>query len=120
MTMTKARKVSDRVPIRKLEPGKRLRAMRELIGLTQGDFAEIVGIPRYRLTKLENLITQISIKDIEAVTDVFPDFLSWLAVEGDITLADLKESQSKLCKAIAARIEAGLIPEGYFLEEKIK
>jgi transcriptional regulator with XRE-family HTH domain len=94
--------------------------MRELIGLTQDDFAEIVNIPRYRLASIETLRTQLSLKDIETITDVFPDFLSWLAVEGDITLADLKESQSKMCKAIAARIEAGLIPEGYFLEEKIK
>lgn len=107
-------------PIRKLQTGERLRAMRELIGLQQDEFAEIIGLSHQRVRNIENQRVQVTAKDIESVCDVFPEFLAWLAVEGDITLADLKESQSKMCKAIAARIEAGLVPTGYHLEEKIK
>jgi transcriptional regulator with XRE-family HTH domain len=106
--------------VEKLQPGKRLQAMRALTGLTQAEFSEVVDIPLMRIKNLEANRARLKDSDFESVCSVFPEFAKWMTYEGDITLDDLKESQNKLCNLIAAKIEAGIIPKGYNLEEKFQ
>jgi transcriptional regulator with XRE-family HTH domain len=100
--------------------GDRIRGFRELIGHTRKDFAEIIGVDPQRLRNVENGSAKANEDYIEAITVLFPEFVHWIAYEGEIDFKALQESQTALVRLAAARIEAGLIPEGYFLEENIK
>ncbi|WP_019530618.1 helix-turn-helix domain-containing protein [Dasania marina] len=111
--------MNEKQQIKQLTTGQRLKAMRLLTGLVQDEFAEIIGMP---LSRLKNVETRSRMYDheIEDVLTIFPEFAKWLSYQGDITLGELQESQSKLCRIVAAKLDAGIYPEGYDLENKIK
>lgn len=106
--------------IAKLKPGDRVRAIRELIGLTQKEFAEVLGVDLTQLKNIEYKRNRVTEDFYEAIGRTFPELLPWFVYEGPLTLEELQQSQSNLCKVAAARIEAGLIPEGYFAEVAFK
>lgn len=100
--------------------GDRLKALRELIGLTQSEFADFLNIEFSRYKNVESKKVRMSEGEFEAVCKNFPKLCEWITYEGDIKLSELKRSQEAFVKLAVAQIEAGRIPEGYFLEEKIK
>jgi transcriptional regulator with XRE-family HTH domain len=104
----------------KLKAGDRIKALRELVGITREEFANNLEIDFIRLRNIEQKKCRVSEDEIAKICAAFPEVGPWLAWEGDISLDSLKESQRALCKLIAAKIEAGQIPQGYDLEEKIK
>lgn len=106
--------------IANLKPGDRVRAIRELMGLTQREFAEILGIDLVKLKNVEYKRHRVTEEVYEAIGRTFPELLPWFVYEGPLTLDELRHSQSNLCKVAAARIEAGLVPDGYFSEETLK
>lgn len=111
--------MNEKTKIKSLPAGKRLKAMRLLTGFTQEQFAELINMPLARIKNVETRARMFDV-EIEEVVKIFPEFIHWMTYQGDITLGELEESQSKLCRLIAAKIENGLIPEGYGLENKIK
>ncbi|WP_041598356.1 hypothetical protein [Hahella chejuensis] len=104
----------------RLKAGERLKALRELAGFTRQEFSSITNIELIRLTNLEKLRARVAEDEYEKLGLLFPEVIPWFAYEGDISLEALRSSEQKLCRLIAARFEAGQIPEGYFLEEKFK
>ena len=104
----------------KLKAGERLKGLREITGLTQAEFAEVTGLSLIRLRNLEHKKARVAEDEFEKIGVLFPQFVHWMTYEGDIDMEDLKNSDQNLCRLIAARIDAGLIPSGYHLEEKIK
>ncbi|WP_070337005.1 helix-turn-helix domain-containing protein [Pseudomonas aeruginosa] len=64
--------------------GKRLRALRELIGLSRPQFAELVGMTAKRLENIENELQRMHDEDFEKVCGTFPEFSDWIAYEGSI------------------------------------
>ncbi|HCF2282535.1 helix-turn-helix transcriptional regulator [Pseudomonas aeruginosa] len=64
--------------------GKRLRALRELMGLSRPQFAELVGMTAKRLENIENELQRMHDEDFEKVCGTFPEFSDWLAYEGSI------------------------------------
>ncbi|ABC33376.1 MULTISPECIES: helix-turn-helix domain-containing protein [Hahella] len=104
----------------KMKAGDRLQGLRELIGLTQREFAELLGIDYFRLKNIEQQKARMAEDEFAQVGLLIPEMLHWVACESDISLSALQNSEAKLCRLIAAKIEAGQVPEGYMLEEKIK
>ncbi|WP_377516962.1 hypothetical protein [Microbulbifer taiwanensis] len=97
-----------------------MKAVRELMGLTRNEFGELVGIDWVRLRNVEQLNAKMGEDEFAKIGQMFPELMPWLTYEGDIVMEDLKSSQEKLCRLIAAKIEAGQIPPGFYLEEKLK
>ncbi|MEW3664317.1 helix-turn-helix transcriptional regulator [Pseudomonas aeruginosa] len=64
--------------------GKRLRALRELMGLNRPQFAELVGMTAKRLENIENELQRMHDEDFEKVCGTFPEFSDWIAYEGSI------------------------------------
>ena len=64
--------------------GKRLRALRELMGLSRPQFAEVVGMTAKRLENIENELQRMHDEDFEKVCGTFPEFSDWIAYEGSI------------------------------------
>ncbi|WP_299940172.1 helix-turn-helix transcriptional regulator [uncultured Microbulbifer sp.] len=104
----------------KLRAGDRLRAIRELMGLTRDDFAEQLGLDFIRIQNIERKKAKVAELEYERIGLRFPEFISFLTHEGDILVSELSTSSEKLCRLAAARIEAGIIPQGFYLEEKLK
>lgn len=69
---------------RLLTAGKRLRALRELMGLSRPQFAELVGMTAKRLENIENELQRMHDEDFEKVCGTFPEFSDWIAYEGSI------------------------------------
>ncbi|MBG6467093.1 helix-turn-helix transcriptional regulator [Pseudomonas aeruginosa] len=86
--------------------GKRLRALRELMGLSRPQFAELVGMTAKRLENIENELQRMHDEDFEKVCGTFPEFSDWIAYEGSI------EPQSIAWKvADSAQAAAGSLAE---------
>ncbi|MCV0166752.1 helix-turn-helix domain-containing protein [Pseudomonas aeruginosa] len=64
--------------------GKRLRALRELMGLSRPQFVELVGMTAKRLENIENELQRMHDEDFEKVCGTFPEFSDWIAYEGSI------------------------------------
>ncbi|EIU1682375.1 TPA: helix-turn-helix domain-containing protein [Pseudomonas aeruginosa] len=64
--------------------GKRLRGLRELMGLSRPQFAELVGMTAKRLENIENELQRMHDEDFEKVCGTFPEFSDWIAYEGSI------------------------------------
>ena len=64
--------------------GKRLRALRELMGLSRPQFAELVGMTAKRLENIENELQRMHDEDFEKVCGTLPEFSDWIAYEGSI------------------------------------
>ena len=64
--------------------GKRLRALRELMGLSRPQFAELVGMTAKRLENIDNELQRMHDEDFEKVCGTFPEFSDWIAYEGSI------------------------------------
>lgn len=100
--------------------GDRLKGLRELIGLKQDEMAEMLGVPISRYKNVESKKVRMAEDEFSAVCSQFPEFAHYLTYEGDIDFDALRASQEKFVKLAAAAIEAGRIPEGYFLKESLK
>ncbi len=104
----------------KLKTGDRLRIIRELIGLTQREFASFLGIEMSKLKNIEYKRNRVTEEIYEKIGENFPELLKWFVYEGPVDLPELRNSDSKYCKFIAARFDAGLVPEEYFPEDLIR
>ncbi|MFS1525791.1 helix-turn-helix domain-containing protein [Microbulbifer sp. 2304DJ12-6] len=104
----------------RLRAGERLKAIRELMGLTREEFANLLSLDMIRISNIEQKRAKVAEEEFEKVGQRFPELIPYLAYEGDIVLADLKASDEKLCALVAAKIEAGQIPRGFHLEENLK
>ncbi len=104
----------------KLRAGDRLKAIRELMGMTREEFGQLIDIDWVRIKNIEQKKARVAEDEFAKIGQMFPELMPWLTYEGDIDLEGLKTSQEKLCRLVAAKIEAGQIPSGFYLEEKIK
>ena len=103
-----------------LRAGQRMKAMRELFGLTREQMSKTCGINENRYRNVERQNAKMNEDEFLKVGSLFPEFLPWLAIEGPINIHDLKNSKNGFCASAAERIENGLIPTGYYLERAIK
>ncbi|WP_444894937.1 helix-turn-helix domain-containing protein [Microbulbifer sp. SSSA005] len=104
----------------KLRAGDRLRVIRELMGLTRDEFAELLGFDYVRLRNVEQKRAKMAEFEYEQVGKMFPELIPYLTYEGNIVISELTASKEELCRLMAAKIEAGQIPRGFYVEEKIK
>ena len=93
-----------------MEPGLRLKAVRELAGLSRTQMSMQVGIGYPRYANIEQLKVRMAVEDLEKVLAILPEFESWLARGTRVDLAKLKKG-SPLAKQAFERVEAGEIPE---------
>ncbi|SDH40155.1 Transcriptional regulator, contains XRE-family HTH domain [Pseudomonas flavescens] len=64
--------------------GERMRALRELMGLSRNAFAEIVGMTAKRIENIENGWQRMHDEDLQKVCSQFEDFSRWIAYEGPL------------------------------------
>lgn len=102
-----------------LTAAKRAKAVRELTGLGREAFADLVGLGYNRLSTLEHDRARMSVEDLEAITNVLPEFTEWIIRGGKIEMSALEASSNDLCKVAANRIRRGVMPDGYGLELSI-
>ncbi|EPQ5302432.1 TPA: helix-turn-helix transcriptional regulator [Pseudomonas aeruginosa] len=81
--------------------GKRLRALRELMGLSRPQFAELVGMTAKRLENIENELQRMHDEDFEKVCGTFPEFSDWIAYEGSIEPQSIAWKVADLAQAAA-------------------
>lgn len=104
----------------KHKAGERVKALRELIGFTREDFADLLGIDFVRLRNIEQRKVRMAEEEFAVIGKSFPEMIHWIAYEGDISLDGLRNSEENLCRLIAAKYVAGQLPDGFELESKIK
>jgi plasmid maintenance system antidote protein VapI len=104
----------------KYKAGERLQVMRELMGVTRVDFADMLGLDFFRLKNIEQKKCRMGEEEFAKIGAMFPEMLFWLTFEGDISLEELRNSPATLVRLIAAKIEAGQLPQGYDITDKIK
>lgn len=100
--------------------GDRLKALRQLMGLTQEEMAELFDISLSRYKNVEKKTVRMAEGEFSAACSRFPEFVHYLTYQGKIDIKALHESQDKLVRFAAAAIDAGKIPEGYFLEDSLE
>lgn len=94
-----------------VEPGSRLKAVRELAGFTRDQMSMQVQIGYPRYCNIEQLKVRMAVEDLEKVLAHLPEFESWLARGLRVDLSKIKKSKSDFVKQIYKRIEAGDIAE---------
>ena len=104
----------------KNKAGERLKAIRELMGITREDFAKNLQLDFMRLRNIEQCKIRMAEEEFYKIGEAFPEIMPWLTYEGEIKIQTLKDSDSSIIKLIAAKIEAGQIPKGFDLKDKIK
>lgn len=103
----------------KITPAKRVKAVRELVGLTRQKFGDLVGLDYLRMATLENDRGRMAVDDLSAIDNVFPELTMYLLHGKELNLTNLESSTNELLKFAVMRIRNGDIPEGYGLEEVI-
>lgn len=98
---------------------ERLKAIRLMAGMSQSKFATLCKLDLSRLNNIESRRVRVSEGEFAAIGELFPEFLVWLASEGDIDIVACRESKSSYSRIIAARVDIGEIPDGYCLEDRL-
>ncbi|OLO02701.1 helix-turn-helix domain-containing protein [Salinicola socius] len=84
-----------------MEEGKKIRAIRELFGISRKDFSERIGISVNTITSIELERMKCSIEVLRAVQRSYPQFRKWLneipLEEGDgQTSPEIEEARDRL------------------------
>lgn len=103
----------------KVTSAKRIKAVRELMGMTRQAFCDQVGIDYLRVSTLENDRARMSVDDLAAIDTAFPEFTPYLLHGKVLDVQQLGKSKIEAVKVAAMHIKNGEIPEGYGLEEVI-
>lgn len=103
----------------KTQAGQRIKALRQLFGITQKDFAELIGIPLTRYKSIEILNTRTAEDVLATVCTLFPSFMAYVVIEGDIYLKSLAESSSSYERLAVARYDARSLPSDSGINEHI-
>jgi transcriptional regulator with XRE-family HTH domain len=102
----------------KIKAGDRLRAIRLLLGLQRQDFAQQLGIDLVRYNNVEAKKVRMAEDEFHAVLSKFPEFMPWLTVGGNISLAALRASDNVAVRTIAKKYEDRMLPEGFDLHNR--
>lgn len=102
-----------------ISAARRVKAVRELLGLTRPVFCDMVGIDYSRMATLEHDRSRMAVEELAQIDNVLPQFTSYLLHGKELDLTVLADSQSDVLKFAAMRLRNGEIPEGYGLEEVI-
>jgi transcriptional regulator with XRE-family HTH domain len=94
-----------------LTPGKRLQAVRELMGFSRSDFAEMLGIRYLRLVTIENDRGRMAIDDLEPIARQYPELLHWLVLSEPLDATQLQNSSNKAIQKLADNLETHGLPE---------
>lgn len=69
--------------------GERLRALRELTGLSRREFADSVGMKEKDVENIEYSYQRMRDEDFQKVCSVYEDFSRWITYEGPIDSASV-------------------------------
>ncbi|WP_299580854.1 helix-turn-helix transcriptional regulator [uncultured Microbulbifer sp.] len=96
--------------------GKRLRKVREAVGLTQADFATKLNIKVHQVKNIEYGTSRIQEEVFAEIGRLMPELLPWVVYGGKVSLEQLEQSKSDFCKLLVVRIGIGLVTDATFLE----
>lgn len=103
----------------KISAAKRIKAVRELLGITRQGLCDLVGLDYLRVSTLENDRARMSVEELASLIKVFPEFTNYMIFGEALEVQLLENSKNKLCNDAAFRIQCGEIPDGYGLEEVV-
>jgi len=90
---------------------ERVRAIRELLGLTQEQFASHLEVQFVRYRNIEQGQCRVAEEEFAALGKNFPELLPFITFEGPISLPTLQQSENNLLRLAAAKIEAEQLPK---------
>lgn len=70
--------------------GERLRGLRELMGLSRRELAEVVGMKVKSIENIELGMQRMHDEDFQKVCSIYPDFARWITYEGPIDSAEVE------------------------------
>ena len=91
--------------------GKRIRTIRDGIGITRSEFAEITQLNERRIKMIENEERRITAPDITAICTAFPWATKWIVYGGPIEEADFNLGL-KLPSDLHLILPKGIKPNG--------
>lgn len=100
--------------------GARIRDVREMMGLTRQQFAELLKLDPTHIRNVELERSKLNQDDFAAIGQTLPELLPWLTYEADVSLEDLMQSQNKWLRLIAVRVETMDALESNGLAQSIK
>ena len=93
--------------------------LRVTLNQSRQEFAALLDLDFYRLTNVESGRVRAAEDELAKVAMRFPELVHWLVYEGDISMKAVRESDSPLVRLFGAQVEAGLVPKGDGLENKL-
>jgi DNA-binding XRE family transcriptional regulator len=63
---------------KEFEPNKRIRTLRDYLGLGRGEFAEKTGLPKKTIENLEQENQKAYVWHIEEIVKIWPEYGYWL------------------------------------------
>lgn len=90
---------------------ERVRAIRELLGLTQEKFASHLGVQFVRYRNIEQGQCRVAEEEFATLGKNFPELLPFITFEGPISLSALQQSENNFLRLAAAKIEAEQLPK---------
>lgn len=91
--------------------GERLRMVRELMDLTQKEFAQETGLNATRIKNLEQFKVRVSELEYDAVAETYPELVAFFAHEGLISENRLRTSSNPRVRLIMSLLDAGDLAE---------
>lgn len=91
----------------KYRVGERLKMVRVLLGLTQPQFAEHLGIDFLRVKNCEQLKIKVSETEYDALAIHYPELFPFFAHEGVINSEELRASKNARSRLIMSKFDAG-------------
>lgn len=101
----------------KTKAGQRIKEVRLLFGITQKEFAKLIGIELTRYKSIEILNTRAAEDVLSTVCSLFPNFMAYIIIEGEVSLRALSKSESSYERLAAARFDTRTLPEGSSMAE---
>jgi transcriptional regulator with XRE-family HTH domain len=102
-----------------ISAARRVKAVREMLGMTRPAFCELVGIEFSRMATLEHDRARMSVEELALIDNVLPEFTTYLLHGKVLDLIPLATSANETVKFVGMRLKNGEIPAGYGLEKVI-
>lgn len=91
--------------------GDRIRAIREVLNLTQSEFADEIGVPYVRLRNCESQGVFVTEKEFSAICTILPEVSEFLTHGGNLSIPRLMRSNSERAIQLGKRLGAGVRPK---------
>lgn len=99
--------------------GQRIKLLRITLNQTRQEFGALIDVEIYRLRNVESGRVRAAEEELANVSQLCPELIHWIVYEGDISMAEVRKSESPIVRLFGAQVDAGMVPKGEGLEDKL-